>query len=153
MNFGIGLGLWNRIKGRQVLFQRWKMRSPWKSCHCDQNRSVHPHFELVWYFSTIQYNPYNLYQRWAYGVRIKIWSRFDVRNRTDICLIQIKICTESVRIEKNIFLSVQTKYRQISVKTLGQTESRFLSVFCLYGSKNIISACIKKAERKIGLNF
>ena len=35
--------------------------------------------------------------------------------------------------EKNIFLSVQTKYRQISVKPLDQTESRFLSVFCLYG--------------------
>ena len=40
------------------------------------------------------------------------------------------ICTDR---KKNIFLSVQTKYRQISVKPLDQTESRFLSVFCMYG--------------------
>ena len=78
-------------------------------------------------------------QRWAYGVRKNIWSRFDERNRTDICLVQIEICTDSVRIEKKNFLFVQTKYRQVSVITLDQTQSRFLSVFCLYEIKNIFS--------------
>ena len=53
-------------------------------------------------------------QRWAYGVRKKIWSRFDVRNRTDICLVQTKICTESVRIKKKYFYP----YRQNTDKYL-----------------------------------
>ena len=44
---------------------------------------------------------------------------------TDICLVQTKICTESVRTEKISFKSVQTKYRRISVKALDRTQSGY----------------------------
>ena len=59
-------------------------------------------------------------------VQIFVWSR----------LKSVRILYES---KKYFFLFVQTKYRQVSVKPLDQTQSRFLSVFCLYEIKNIFS--------------
>ena len=74
-------------------------------------------------------------QTWANGLQIKIWSRFDVKNRTDISLDQIKICTESVLTRQNVFKSVQKNYRRKSGISLVRGFYRCWSVFCLYGFK------------------
>ena len=39
-----------------------------------------------WRLRSVQYTLYCIDQIWANGVQIKIWSKFDVRNSTDVNL-------------------------------------------------------------------